>query len=330
MATRLVTIFGGSGFIGRHIVRELAARGDQVRVAVRDPDSALFLKPMGDVGQITPVAASLGDETRVRAACDAADLVINLVGILYEHGRQRFHDIHVDGARRVARAAVDGGARTLLQLSALGADIRSDSAYARSKAKGEAEVNKVFPDAVILRPSVVFGPEDQFFNRFAAMARLSPALPVIGAVPTAEHLRAGNLLGDGGPKFQPVYVGDLAAAAVKLADMTEARGRVFEFGGPRIYTLRQVMELVLQHTGRRRMLVPVPYFVANIIATFAGLLPEPPLTRDQVRLLRHDNVVSGDAPGFADLDIRPMAPDAVLPRYLDRFRVGGRFRAGHA
>lgn len=330
MATRLVTIFGGSGFIGRHIVRELGARGDLVRVGVRDPDAALFLKPMGDVGQITPVAAPVTDEARVRAACESADVVINLVGILFERGRQQFHDIHVEGARRVAQAAAEAGARTMIHMSALGADAGSDSEYARSKAQGEAEVANAFPDAIVLRPSVVFGPEDDFFNKFAAMARLSPVLPVIGSVPDAKDLRAGNLVGDGGPKFQPVYVGDLAAAVARLTGLADARGKTFEFGGPRTYTLREIMELVLHYTGRRRMLVPVPYFAAGIIATFAGLLPEPPLTRDQVRQLRHDNVISGEQPGFADLGIQPTAPDAVLPRYLDRFRVGGRFRAGHA
>ena len=330
MATRLVTIFGGSGFVGRHVVRELAARGDRLRIAVRDPDSALFLKPMGDVGQITPVAAPITDETRVRAVCQGADLVINLVGILYEHGRQRFHDIHVEGALRIATAAKESGAKTLIHMSALGADLQSDSNYARSKAQGEVEVQKVFPEAIILRPSVLFGPEDDFFNKFALIAQLSPVLPVVGVRFKPGDMRNGNLLGDGGPKFQPVYVGDLAHAIVTLAEDSSAAGKVFELGGPHAYTMQELMELVRRHTGKKRMLVPVPCSIARIQAAVLGLLPKPPLTRDQVRLLQHDNVVSGDLPGFEAIGIQPTGPEAILPRYLDRFRDGGRFNAHHA
>lgn len=330
MATRLVTIFGGSGFVGRHIVRELAARGDRLRIAVRDPDSALFLKPMGDVGQITPLCAPITDDARVRAACDGADLVINLVGILYQHGKQRFHDVHVDGAARAAQAARQGGAGAMIHMSALGADSKADADYARSKAAGEAEVLKAFPQAVIMRPSVLFGPEDEFFNKFAAIARLSPVLPVIGVRYADGDLRAGNLFGNGGPKFQPVYVGDLALAAAALADTPRAAGQIFEFGGPRAYSYKEIMELVLHHTRRKRLLVPMPFFAANLAATVLGLLPRPPLTRDQVRLMETDNVLSGDLPGFQDLGIQPTGPDAILPRYLDRFRIGGRFSTDHA
>ncbi|MEZ5667396.1 MAG: complex I NDUFA9 subunit family protein [Alphaproteobacteria bacterium] len=330
MATRSVTIFGGSGFIGRHVVRLLAARGDLVRVAVRDTDSALFLKPMGDVGQVTPVAAPIGDDARVAAACHGADLVINLVGILYERGRQRFHTVHVEGARRVVQAARQAGATGMVHMSALGADPHSDSDYAASKAAGEAAVREAFPEAVILRPSVVFGPEDDFFNRFAAMARLAPALPVVGVCPTVADLKAGRLTGDGGPKFQPVYVGDLAEALVRAAADPAAAGKTYELGGPKVYSFQEVLELVLRHVARKRPLVPMPFFAAGIFAGFAGLLPKPPLTRDQLRLLHHDNVVSGGQPGFADLGIVPIAPEAVLPRYLDRFRPGGRFTARHA
>lgn len=329
MATRLVTIFGGSGFVGRHIVRELAARGDRMRIAVRDPDSALFLKPMGDVGQITPVAAPIGDDARVAAACASADVVINLVGILYEHGRQRFHTVHAEGARRVAQAARAAGAAKLIHMSALGADARSPSSYARSKADGEAQAEAAFPGAVILRPSVVFGPEDGFFNKFAALTRWLPALPVIGVRYRDGDLKAGRLLGDGGPKFQPVYVGDVAKAVSRLSDDPQAAG-VYELVGPRVYSLQEIMELVCQHTRKRRLLVPVPFPLATLQATFLGLLPSPPLTRDQVRLMQTDNVASGNAQGFAELGIQPIGPEAVLPRYLDRFRAGGRFRAHHA
>jgi uncharacterized protein YbjT (DUF2867 family) len=329
MATRLVTIFGGSGFVGRHIVRELAARGDRMRIAVRDPDAALFLKPMGDVGQITPVCAPVGDEVRVRAACADADVVINLAGILSERGKQTFHAVHVEGARRVADAARAAGVGRLIHMSALGADPRSPSVYARSKAAGEAAVLQAFPDAIILRPSVVFGPEDGFFNKFAAMARWLPALPVVGVQYRPGDLKAGRILGNGGPRFQPVYVGDVARAVGRLMDDPKASG-VFELVGPRVYSMQEIMELVRRHTGRRRPLMPVPFGLASLQATFLGLLPNPPLTRDQVRMMRTDNVASGSAPGFAELGIQPIGPDAVLPRYLDRFRVGGRFSASHA
>ena len=342
MATRLVTIFGGSGFVGRHIVRELASRGDRMRIAVRDPDAALFLKPMGDVGQITPVAAPIGDEARVRAACAGADAVINLVGILYEHGRQRFRAVHVDGARRVAEAARAGGAAALVHLSALGADPQSPSAYGRSKAEGEAEVRKAFPQAAIVRPSVMFGPEDDFFNKFAGLAAWLPLLPVVGVRWRPGDLRAGRFLGNGGPKFQPAYVGDVAAAVAGLAadpsgwSASGARaplgadGKLFELGGPRVYSLQEIMGLVNRHTLRRRPLVPVPFGLASFQAALLGLLPRPLLTRDQVRMMRADNVLSGTAPGFAELGIQPIGPEAVLPRYLDRFRSGGRFRAYQA
>jgi uncharacterized protein YbjT (DUF2867 family) len=330
MATRLVTIFGGSGFLGRHIVRELAARGDRMRIAVRDPDAALFLKPMGDVGQITPVAAPIGDETRVRAACAGADAVINLVGVLYEHGRQRFRALHVDGARRVAQAARAGGAATLIQLSALGADPQSPSAYARSKAEGEAGVREAFPQAAIVRPSVMFGPEDGFFNKFAGLAAWLPVLPVVGVRYRPGDLRAGRVLGNGGPRFQPVYVGDVAAVVAGLTTDPTSAGTLFELGGPRVYNMQEIMELVNRHTLRRRPLVPVPFGLASFQAALLGLLPRPLITRDQVRLMRVDNVVSGTAPGFAELGIQPIGPEAVLPRYLDRFRSGGRFRAYQA
>ncbi|MGF1624081.1 MAG: complex I NDUFA9 subunit family protein [Alphaproteobacteria bacterium] len=330
MATRLATIFGGSGFAGRHIVRELAARGYRMRIAVRSPDSALFLKPMGDVGQITPVAAPITDDARIQAVCAGADVVINLVGILYEHGRQRFQDVHVDGARRVALAARAGGAAKLIHMSALGADPHSQANYSRSKAQGEAEVRKAFAQAVILRPSVMFGPEDDFFNKFAGLTRLLPVLPVMGVRYKPGDLKAGRLLGDGGPKFQPVHVGDVASAVARLVDDPRLAGQLFELGGPRVYTMQEIMELVLRHTGKRRLLVPVPFPLARFQAALLGLLPRPPLTRDQIRMMQTDNVLAGSEPGFESLGIEPIGPEAVLPRYLDRFRAGGRFSTYHA
>jgi NADH dehydrogenase len=322
MATRRVTIFGGSGFIGRHLVRRLAARGDIIQVAVRDTEGALFLKPMGDVGQITPVAASILDEPRVAAAVAGADAVVNLVGILYERGRQTFYGVHQVGARRVASAAAAAGITRVVHVSALGADRMSPSLYARTKWAGEQAVLATVPEATIVRPSVVFGPEDDFFNKFAAMARLLPALPVMGvrwSGPTP------SLFGSGGTRFQPVYVGDVAEAIARILDDPATRGRTYELGGPRVYTFKELMELILAETGRRRLLMPMPGWLASLQASLLGLLPKPPLTRDQVRLLERDNVVSGCAPGLADLGVTPTAAEAILPTYMDRFRVGGRY-----
>lgn len=310
MAARVITVFGGSGFIGRHLVQRLARRGWIIRVAVRHPDSALFLKPFGDVGQITPIPASLRHEGSVRAAVAGADAVVNLVGILYERGRQRFDAIHAQGARLVAETAKAAGATRLVQMSALGADSTSPADYARSKAAGEAAAATAFPGASIVRPSVVFGPEDDFFNRFAALARISPVLPLIGG---------------GHTRFQPVYVGDVADAMVRMLESDAARGRTYELGGPRIYSFRELMELTLQATGRRRLLVPLPFWAASLQAAFFELLPKPPLTRDQVRLLQRDNVVTTGMPGLAELGITPTAAELIIPTYLDIYRVGGRY-----
>ncbi len=306
----VATVFGGSGFIGRYIVQRLARRGWILRIAVRLPDQALFLKPLGDVGQITPLAANIRNERSIASAVEGADTVINLVGILSERGPQRFGAIHAEGARRLARAAKAAGASRFLHLSAIGADPASPALYARSKAEGEAALREEFPPAVILRPSIVFGPEDRFFNRFAEMARLSPALPLIG----------GGLT-----KFQPVYVGDVADAAVAALLAPGAAGKTFECAGPRVYSFRQLMELLLEEIGRKRWLVPVPWGIARLQAALLGLLPNPPLTLDQLRMLARDNVASGSLPGLADLGIAPTGLEAILPAYLDRFRPGGRF-----
>jgi uncharacterized protein YbjT (DUF2867 family) len=329
MATKLVTVFGGSGFIGRHLVGRLAASGARVRVAVRSPDAALFLKPMGAVGQITPVQANVRVAASVRAALDGADAVVNLVGILYETRRQRFTAVHCDGAVHIAQSAAQAGVRRLVHVSALGASTESRSQYARSKALGEVAVKDAFPRASILRPSVVFGPEDDFFNRFAALARVLPVMPVIGC--PFSRILGGRLdsLRDGGPKFQPVYVGDVAAAVVTCLTERRTLGQVYELGGPLVYSFRELMELVMREAGRHRLLIPVPYWLAALQAYFLEFLPHPPLTRDQVALLKRDNVVSDDANTFKTLGIVPTAADAILPTYLDRFRRGGRFNNAH-
>lgn len=316
MAARIVTVFGGSGFIGRHLVRHLAKQDCLVRVAVRRPSRANFLKPLGDVAQITPIRAPIQDEIAVEAAVRGADAVINLVGILYERGPQSFAAVHARGAQAVASAAAAAGARCLVQISAIGADLHGEADYARSKGAGEAAVKTVFPAATMVRPSIVFGPEDDFFNRFAQMARLSPVLPLIGG---------------GGTRFQPVYVGDVAAAIAKCVSDPDCAGKTYELGGPRVYSFTQLMNLLLQEIYRRRVLVPWPFALADLQARVLEYLPVPPLTRDQVRLLRHDNVVSEGALTLADLGISPTSVEVILPTYLDRYRPHGRFdRIEHA
>jgi NADH dehydrogenase len=313
MARPVATIFGGSGFIGRYIVQRLARRGWILRIAVRRPDQALFLKPLGDVGQITPIAANIRNDASVAAAIAGVDRVVNLVGVLYERGAQRFTAVHAEGAGRIAAAAKAAGVTRLLHVSALGADAQSPAVYARSKAEGEALVRRNYPDAVILRPSVVFGPEDDFFNRFGAMARFSPVLPLIGG---------------GRTRFQPVYVADVADAAATILDAPvdapfAHAGKTYELTGPRTYSFRELMELLLAEIGRRRILLPIPWGLARLQASVLGLLPVPPLTLDQVKLLERDNIASGQAPGFAQLGLVPSGPEAILPAYLDRFRRGG-------
>lgn len=332
MANRRTTIFGGSGFLGRHLVKRLAARGDILRIAVRDPAGAAFLKPMGDVGQIVPMRVDLCDEVLVQAAVREADAVVNLVGILFERGRQRFEEIQARGPGRVARAAARSGAKRMVQVSAIGADPASPARYGRTKAAGEAAARDAFPAATIVRPSVVFGPEDGFFNRFAALARYLPTLPVFGAGPRLERLPEGGvrieLFGDGGVRFQPVYVGDVAEAIARILDDPATEGKTYELGGPHIYSFKDIMDLVLAQTGRRRWLVPVPLQLAEIEAILLQLLPAPTplLTRDQVLLMRRDNLVSPGALALADLGITPTSAEAILPSYMDIYRRGGRTR----
>lgn len=310
MAARVATIFGGSGFVGRYLVQHLARRGWVIRVAVRHPDSALFLRPMGHVGQITPIAANLRDDKSVAAAVSGVDAVVNLVGILHESGRQTFQAVHVEGAQRVATAAKSAGAERFVHMSALGADPKSAAIYARSKAAGEEAVRAAFPEATIVRPSIIFGAEDGFFNRFATMAQLSPALPLIGG---------------GKTKFQPVYVGDVAEAMARIIEEPATRGKLYELGGPQTYSFRELLELLLQEIGRRRCLLSLPFPLAGLMGTILQHLPNAPLTRDQVELLKQDNVVSGTTPTLADLGIQPTAVEVILPTYLDRFRRGGRY-----
>ena len=313
MAERLITVFGGSGFLGRHIVKHIAATGARIRVAVRDPVAAEFLKPIGDVGQIVPLQANLRDDDSVAAVVAGAEAVVNAVGILYETGRQSFANVHVLGAARAAKAAKAAAVERFVHVSAIGADAGSRAHYARSKASGEAAVLEAFPEATIVRPSVVFGPEDDFFNRFAALARLMPALPLYG------H----GLADAGATRFQPVYVGDVAAAIVRMLADPATGGLVYELGGPKVYSFRELMELVLKETGRRRALMPVPYAVGWLQASVLQLLPDPPLTRDQLRLLKRDNVVTPAARTLADLGIMPASVESVVPSYLRRFRRHG-------
>jgi len=307
---RLVTIFGGSGFIGRSLVQHLARRDWRIRVAVRRPGQARSLQPLGDVGQITPIPAKVQDPATVRAAVAGADAVVNLTGLLYEKGTQTFEAVHVQGAADVARAAAEANVRALVQMSALGADAGSPSAYASSKGRGEASVHQLFAPATVVRPSVVFGPDDEFFNRFARLALISPLLPLIGG---------------GSTHFQPVFVGDVAEAIARCLSERGTQGRIYELGGPGVYTFRELLTMMLREIGRRRLLVPVSSGLAALPAALLELLPVPPLTRDQVKLLRYDNVVSADALRLEDLGITPTALELILPTYMDCYRRGGRY-----
>jgi uncharacterized protein YbjT (DUF2867 family) len=312
MRYRRVTVLGGSGFVGRYVVKHLASQGAVVAVVSRHASAAGFLRPMGDVGQIALINADISDEARIAAAIGGADAVIYAAGILFERGAQRFDLVHHRGPALLAQLAKAAGARHFVHFSAIGADPTAPAAYARSKAAGEAAVRAAFPAATILRPSVVFGPEDDFFNRFAALARWSPALPLIGG---------------GGTKFQPVYVGDVADAVIASLERPNAAGKTFELGGPRVYSFRALMELVLRETGRRRALVNLPFSLASLQAAFLEWLPRPPLTRDQVKLLQRDNIVTAGGLGLGDLGIAPTAVELIIPTYLDRYRRGGRWRA---
>lgn len=314
--SQFVTIYGGSGFVGRYIARRLAQQGVRVRVAVRHPNQAMFVKPYGAVGQVEPVFCNIRDDASVRAVAEGADAVVNCVGTFDASGPNNFQAIQAEGAERIARIASELGINRMVQLSAIGADAEGASQYARSKAAGEAAVLKHMPGAMILRPSVIFGPEDQFFNRFAGMARLGPTVPVVG----------------GSTRFQPVYVDDVAAAAER--GVLASVGGVFELGGPEVASFRELMTKMLAVIQRRRLVLDIPLWAGGLIAAGAsaghtlsfGLLPMP-ITPDQVLSLRTDNVVANGANTFADLEITPTAMEAVLPEYLWRFRPSGQYAA---
>ncbi|HEX5775108.1 MAG TPA: complex I NDUFA9 subunit family protein [Caulobacteraceae bacterium] len=308
----LVTVFGGTGFVGHQVVRALAKRGYRVRAAARNEGAGYRLRMLGDVGQIEVVQANVRNRASVERALDGAQACINLVAVLYESGRQRFQDLHVEGARTIAECAAARGINRFVQVSAIGADANSDSKYARSKAQGEAAVREAVPSAAIIRPSIVFGPEDAFFNRFGQMAALSPVLPMVGAQ----------------TRFQPVFVADLGAAIANAATDASAAGQTFEVGGPAVYTFRELMEIVKRETGRKSVLLPVSFPIARLIGMAGDIqarLMAPVLTSDQVEMLRHDNVPAEGMPGLRELGVTPTRVEAVVPTYLYRYRKGGQY-----
>lgn len=310
MKNRRVTIIGGAGFIGRQIVKRLAARGAVIAVASPHAIGAGFLRPMGDVGQIATIDLDLREEATLAQLIDGSDTVICAAGVLVDHAGNGFDLVHHRGPALLARLSREAGVRRFVHISAIGADAHSPSVYARSKAAGEAAVLDAYPLATIIRPSLVFGPDDNLFNRFAALARFAPVLPLIAG---------------GTTRFQPVFVGDVADAVVTILDQLESQGRIYELGGLEILTFRALMERLLREIRRNRLLVPVPAGAAAFLAYFLEFLPDPPLTRDQVKLLQIDNVANTDLPGLAALGIAPTAMELVLPTYLNRFRRGGRF-----
>lgn len=315
----VVTVFGGSGFLGRYVVQALARASCRIKVGVRRPDLALHLQPLGTVGQIALLQANVRDERSVIEAMRGADAVVNLVGILRPSGRQKFQAIHVEAAERIAKAAHMAGARALVHISAIGAGRLARSAYARTKGIGETRVLAAFPEAVILRPSIVFGPEDDFFNRFAALGRISPVMPLIG----------------GRTRFQPVYVGDVAQAVVAALAGRAPQGAIFELGGPTIYTFRELLSKIGEWTEHPRPFLPIPMLIAKIAAFFVQVLPMAPITLDQLRMLQRDNIVSKEAnrdqrtlEGLGVIE--PRSIELMVPPYLSRFRPRGEFSAGAA
>jgi len=308
MTTRSVaTVFGGSGFIGRYVVKRLAAAGHVVRVAVRDTEAALFLKPMGSVGQVVPLHTPVTDRDAVARATEGAELVVNLVGILAERRSGEFQRIHAEAAGTIAATAASANVRRLVHLSAIGADPAAPSRYGKSKGDGERLVRAAFPTAVILRPSIVFGAEDQFFNRFGTMAQLLPFMPVIS----------------GTTKFQPVFVADVADAVIAALTRAEPPGQTYELGGPRVWTFRELLEFILKHTHRNRRLIEIPPALAKLQAAVLEHVPGKPLTRDQLLLLAHDNVVTSGVPGLPELGITPTPVELIEPALLRRFQPGG-------
>jgi uncharacterized protein YbjT (DUF2867 family) len=309
MESRQVTIFGGSGFLGRYVVRALAKKGWRIKVACRRPKRGFFLRPLGQVGQIGFVKCDVADAADVENALRGSQAAVNLAGILYSRG-QVFDYVHVKGAENVADEAARQGIKALVHVSALGADSESPSEYAQTKGEGEERIREAFPGATILRPSLLFGPEDRFFNRFAGLARFLPALPLIGG---------------GRTRFQPVFVGDVSQAIAIALERPDAQGKTYELGGPTIYTFKELMQIMLDEIHRRRLLVPLPFGLATLSAFFLQLAPKPLLTPDQVRLLRRDNVVSPSAHTIGALGIEPTTVEAEIGAYLWRFRPKGEY-----
>ena len=326
MSKRIVTVFGGSGFLGRHLIQKLAHDGAFIRVAVRRPEFAGFLRPMGGVGQIALMQANVRDDDSVARAIEGASEVVNLSGILVQRGRQRFAEVHARAPGRIARAAAAAGVDKLVHISAIGADAGANSAYARSKAAGEQALREAYPQATIIRPAVMFGPEDDFFNKFSALARISPILPVFFKILQWPKFRIEGLylvpeIEAGVTRMQPVHVGDVAQAVARVlsAGSGECDGKTYELGGPTVYSFRELMELVARETRYKRLLVPVPYLAADVVGFLAQFLPEPPFTLDQAKMLRADNVVAEGALTLGDLGIAASPAELILPTYLHRF-----------
>lgn len=316
----LVTVFGGTGFVGAQVVRALAKKGLRIRVAARNPGRGYKLRMLGDVGQIEVVQANIRVPQSVARALDGAEACVNLVSVLFEQKAQTFNALNVDGARTIAELCAARGITRFVQMSALGADPQSPSEYARTKADGEAAVRALIPSATVIRPSIVFGPDDNFFNRFGAMSAIAPVLPLIGG---------------GETKFQPVFVGDVATAIARAVTDPDAQGQTYELGGPAVYSFRELMQLVMKETQHKRLLATIPFSLASLMGKLGniqaamhgviGLIPAPSITVDQVELLKSDNVVSGNAPGLADLGVQATAIEPILPTYLYRYRKGGQF-----
>ncbi len=310
---KTATIFGGTGFIGSQVVRELAKKGYRIKVASRVPERAYFLRPCGSVGQVVPFVCDYSNPDSIAEAVKGAECVVNCIGILYERGKAKFKRIHTELPEQIARACQKEGVARFAHISALGCE-KGSSRYAKSKLEGEKAVQKAFPDATILRPSVVFGPDDDFFNKFASLSRYAPALPLIGG---------------GGTKFQPVYVGDVADAVLAALTLPsgegDPRGKTYELGGPEVVNFCEIYERLFRNTGRKRMLVSLPWGIAKVKASFLSMLPKPPLTRDQVESLKTDNVCGENALKLADLGVRPTGMALILPSYLEHYRPGGKF-----
>jgi uncharacterized protein YbjT (DUF2867 family) len=305
LRNKIITVVGGSGFLGRYVVKLLAEKGYIVRVLVRDVEAASFLKTSGDVGQVALISADITQEESLKGKLDGSFAVINLVGILFESRSQSFAAVHAQGAERLAKLASSVGAARFIQVSSLGVDLSVSSTYARTKEAGEKAVKAAFPDATILRPSVMFGAEDGLFNKFAQMAMLSPVLPLIGG---------------GKTRFQPVYVMDVAHAIISALENPETKGQTYELGGPKIYSFKELLEFLLITIHRKRCLLNIPAGIASVMGIFAGMLPTPPITRDQVKLLGYDNVVGANVKTFNNLGIKPTALELIAPTYLERFK----------